>query len=110
MDYGIRLGTYGSNGGSTKALIGQSYRLRDDSTFGERTGLEDHFSDFVGNVQIRPGSYFDFLYRFRINKQTLDPTLSDLTFGAGPPILRINTNYLDIQLYRECIFSTLLFF
>jgi LPS-assembly protein len=97
VDYGIRLGTYGSKGGSTKALIGQSYRLRDDSLFEEKTGLQGHFSDFVGNVQIRPGSYFDAIYRFRLDKEKLSPTLSDVTFSAGSPILRVNTNYLDIQ-------------
>ena len=43
VDYGIRLGTYGSKGGNTTAFIGQSYRLRDDSIFQERSGLEDHF-------------------------------------------------------------------
>lgn len=97
VDYGIRLGTYGSKGGSTTAFIGQSYRLRDDSTFEERSGLEDHFSDYVGNVQIRPGSYFDVLYRFRLDKGNLSPILSDLAFGAGSSILRVNANYLDIE-------------
>jgi len=71
--------------------------LRDDSTFGERSGLKDHFSDFVGNVQIRPGSYFDALYRFRLNKEKFDPVMNDLSLGAGPPILRANINYLEID-------------
>ncbi len=97
VDYGIRLGTYGSRGGNTTAFIGQSYRLRDDSTFEERSGLEDHFSDYVGNVHIRPGSHFDVLYRFRLDKDNLSPALSDLSFGAGNPILRVYTNYIDIE-------------
>lgn len=97
VDYGIRLGTYGSKGGSSAAFIGQSYRLRNDDTFKERSGLEDHFSDFVGNVQIRPSSYFDVLYRFRLNKRKFNPIMSDLSFGAGPPILRVTTNYIEIE-------------
>ncbi len=97
VDYGIRLGTYGSKGGNTTAFIGQSYRLRDDSIFQERSGLEDHFSDYVGNVHIRPGSHFDVLYRFRLDKDNLSPVLSDLSFGAGNPILRVYTNYIDIE-------------
>ena len=97
VDYGIRLGTYGSKGGNTTAFIGQSYRLRDDSIFQERSGLEDHFSDYVGNVQIRPGGHLDVLYRFRLDKDNLSPILSDLSFGAGSPILRVRANYLDIE-------------
>jgi len=97
VDYGIRLGTYGSKGGNTTAFIGQSYRLRDDSIFQERSGLEDHFSDYVGNVQIRPGGHLDVLYRFRLDKGNLSPILSDLYFGAGSPILRVHANYLDIE-------------
>ncbi|MDP6486689.1 MAG: LPS assembly protein LptD, partial [Alphaproteobacteria bacterium] len=97
VDYGIRLGTYGSKGGNATAFIGQSYRLRDDSTFQERSGLEDHFSDYVGNVQIRPGRHLDVLYRFRLDKENLSPILNDLSFGAGPSILRVYTNYIDIE-------------
>jgi len=97
VDYGVLLGTYGSSGGSTTALIGQSYRLRDDSTFSAPSGLEDHLSDLVGYVSINPSHYLDLLYRFRLNRKSYAPTVSDLAFNAGPDIFRVNTNYLAIN-------------
>jgi len=97
MDYGLKLGTYGSKGGETTAFFGQSFRFRDDNSFGIQSGLDGHFSDYVGRVRIAPSSLLNVNYRFRLDKDNLAPIISDLSFNAGPSIFRVYANYLDID-------------
>jgi len=97
IDYGLNTGIYGENGGSVTGFLGQSYRLTSTSIFNTGSGLEDQFSDFVGNVRYSPGDYYDVLYRFRLSKDNLDPRLSELTINAGPPNLRFSGTYVFIS-------------
>ncbi|NQU56659.1 MAG: LPS-assembly protein LptD [Rhodospirillales bacterium] len=97
MDYGLKLGTYGASGGETTAFFGQSFRLREDHAFSSQSGLDGHFSDYVGRVRIAPSSLFNLNYRFRLDKDDLTPIISDLSFNAGPSILNVHANYLSID-------------
>lgn len=97
VNYGLKLGVFGAGGGSTSIFFGQSYRLREDSTFLPGSGLEDHLSDFVGEVEVSPISDLNVIYRTRLNKDDLLAERSELEFGAGPPALHVDVNYFFIR-------------
>ncbi|TCS60116.1 LPS-assembly protein LptD [Varunaivibrio sulfuroxidans] len=94
VNYGIKWGVYGSSGGSTSVLFGQSYRLKADSTFAAGTGLNDRFSDYVGRVHIQPGHLVDLLYRTRIDKKTHAISRNEVRISAGTPAFNISSNYI----------------
>ncbi|MCZ6840124.1 MAG: LPS assembly protein LptD [Alphaproteobacteria bacterium] len=95
--YGLRMGVFGISGGRTTAFIGQSYRVKADSTFEKGSGLEDNFSDFVGRVNISPSDFVDIAYRFRLDHDDLSPRRSEVTLSGGPDWLRVNLGYLSLD-------------
>ena len=97
INYGIRLGAFGANGGRTEVLVGQVYRARVDDTFSPGTGLDAHFSHFVGRVLVSPNEYLDLLYRFRIDNESFALRRSELGFTAGPEWLRVSATYVRLK-------------
>lgn len=67
MNYGVRMGVYGDEGGETEFLIGQSFRFNETSAFAAGSGLEDRQSDVVGSLLIAPNDFIDYTFRFRID-------------------------------------------
>ncbi len=94
VNYGLKWGVFGRKGGSTTILVGQSLRLKDDSTFTKNSGLEDHFSDIVGKVHIAPSNLLDLLYRTRIDKDNLEFRRNEVRLKAGVPAFNISSNYV----------------
>ena len=94
VNYGLKWGVFGRQGGSTTILVGQSFRLKDDSTFARYSGLEDHFSDIVGKVHIAPSNFFDLLYRTRIDQDNLGFRRNEVRLSAGVPAFNISSNYV----------------
>jgi len=90
--YGLRLGNISSNGYSD-GFIGQSYRVRPNNDFAANSGLNDHFSDIVGSLSVRPSSNVKLQYRFRIDKDNFSPRRNELSANAGPSVLNFNLNY-----------------
>ncbi len=97
IDYGVNAGLYGKNGGNITGFLGESYRFEHSSPFLVGSGVEDQLSDFVGRVRISPKANYDVLYRFRLDKDTLQPRRNELSLGAGPPILRFGGSYLFLD-------------
>ncbi len=92
-NYGLKWGVYGEHGGSTTAMLGQSYRLKKDDTFRQGSGLENHFSDYVGKVQMSPGTPLNLLYRTRIDKKTLTFRSNELGLNGRYGYLDYSTNF-----------------
>ncbi len=105
INYGLKWGLIGSKGGHTTVFAGQSYRLKDDDTFSEGSGLEGHLSDFVGRVNISPGSHFDLIYRTRLDKDNLSPKRNEVQITTGPPALKLSTNYVFFDSQDDSEFS-----
>ncbi|MBU0725925.1 MAG: LPS assembly protein LptD [Alphaproteobacteria bacterium] len=103
VDYGVNFGLYGDKGGTSTLFLGQSYRLRDDDTYARGTGLEDNLSDYVGRLLVSPSSYFDLVYRFRLDNETLDFTRNEVSLYAGPSRFRVNLNYLKLPQQAETV-------
>ena len=94
INYGLKWGIFGSGIGRTSAMIGQSYRFKNDDTFAEGSGIEDNFSDFIGVVRVQPASLVDLVYRIRLDKDNLEIRRNELNFTAGVPAFTVNTNYI----------------
>jgi len=90
--YGLHLSANGASGFSD-AFIGQSYRLRRDTSFPEASGLDENFSDFVGRVNVRPNLPARLLYRFRIDKDEFTARRSELLATLGPPAFKLSFDY-----------------
>ena len=94
VNYGVKWGMFGIGGGSSSVFVGQSYRLKADDTFGQGSGLEDNLSDVVGRLTIAPSSSFDLTYRTRLDTERISPRRTEIGFSAGPPALRVNSDYV----------------
>lgn len=97
LNYGLRYGAYGNNGGYIGGLIGQSWRPNPDSVFTEGSGLSETFSDLVGRVTVRPTENVDFIYRFRLDNQTLAAQRNEIGTVVGPAPLRVSLDYAAIN-------------
>ena len=97
INYGVRMGVYGFGGGRSEFMIGQSWRERDDDTFGPQSGLDGHFSDYVGRVLVSPGEYVDLLYRFRLSEEDFTFQRQELGLGIGPDWARLNLTYIQLK-------------
>ncbi len=95
--YGVNWSLHGDQGGVIDAFAGQNYRLRKDNAFGADTGLRDQLSDVVGHLRVSPGSWVDFLYRFRFNPDTGRSRRNEVQASIGPDYFKLNANYLFLD-------------
>ena len=105
VNYGLRWGLFGQGGGRSAVFVGQSYRVKADSTFGADTGLEDNFSDIVARVIVSPGPHLDLMYRTRFDKDNLEIRRNEVRLDGGPATLRLNFNYTFIDRRFESEFA-----
>ena len=106
LNYGIRIGAFDDDIGRTELLVGQVYRARVDDTFAAGSGLDDHFSDYVGRVLVSPAEYLDLLYRFRLDKDGLDVRRSEVGLDAGPDWLRVTASYVQLKDDPDAVVDT----
>ena len=90
--YGLKLGSINPNI-SSDGFVGQSYSVGRNSDFAENSGLNDHFSDIVGRLSLRPSDEIKIQYRFRLDKDNFSARRSEFSTHAGPEILNFNLNY-----------------
>ncbi|MCB2102117.1 MAG: LPS-assembly protein LptD [Rhodobacterales bacterium] len=93
VNYGVRWGLYDRGHRLVNAFVGQSYRVRDDSTFAVGTGLEDNLSDIVGTVEVSPDETLNLFYRTRLT-ESLTPRRNEISIAAGVPLLRASASYV----------------
>lgn len=97
IDYGVNLGLFNDASRGGKVFIGQSWRPREDNTYTAGSGLEHHFSDVVGKVEINPSDVVDLVYRFRLD--TGAPALRRSEFSiithTGPLKMGLDYMFLD---------------
>ncbi|HEY1299823.1 MAG TPA: LPS assembly protein LptD [Stellaceae bacterium] len=105
VDYGGKFGIYDSQGGSYRALVGQSYRAETNPFLPPGSGAVRRLSDVVGRVVLSPNSYLDLIYRFRLDAETLGYRSQQVAVSAGPPNLRVATSFLLVpaQLQSEVV-------
>jgi LPS-assembly protein len=96
VDYGMKFGAYDKDGGSYRALIGQSYRAEANPFIPPGSGADQRLSDVVGRFVLSPSSYLDLLYRFRLDKSTLSNRSTEIGLAVGPSSFRLSGNLLLI--------------
>ncbi len=97
VNYGVRLGLYGQDGGRMTALFGQSARLKDDGAFDAGSGLDNDLSDYVGRIFVQPSSLMDLAYRFRLDREAFAVQRNEVNLAAGPGWLRGRLSYADLE-------------
>jgi LPS-assembly protein len=98
--YGVTVGAFGDKGGSSTVFVGQQYQFHKSALFANatgnpNTGLQDNLSDYVGRIQIKPASFFEVNYRFRLDHENLSPQRSEVDAHLGFPLVSFYTNYID---------------
>ncbi|GGB50677.1 LPS-assembly protein LptD [Tistrella bauzanensis] len=101
VSYGMRLGHYTGDGGQITGLIGQSLRARADDTFSPGSGLDDKVSDYVGRVVVTPDPNLNLYYRFRFDKDTLEPRRTDLGASWIVQQASFDLSYILLQADEE---------
>ena len=108
VNYGMKWSLYGPENMFLSAMVGQSYRIREEKNLNVKdTGFNKHFSDYVGYINM------DFKdvglgYRFRINQETLRHETSETRFYLGRDPLRFNVSYLYLKASHEAVISNAL--
>jgi len=97
VNYGLRFGAYGIGGGHSTALIGQSLRWRGDSTFADKTGIEERRSDYVGRLNVTPNRYFDYVHRFRLDRDRFSIRRNEIDLALGPKSVRFSVGYVALS-------------
>ena len=94
-DYGININYVEDEEQSISAFIGQSYRFSgQDEYFDDNSGLRDERSDVIGKFHYTLGSYADFLYRFRFDKEDFTATRNDISTSFTKDNFWFNTDYI----------------
>ena len=86
VDAAIRGAWHFPNGGQLESLVGRSYRFQEDGgPFYMNSGLQNQASDWVGRVRFMPVPWLQFLGRTRLDGETFERRLIDLstTFSQG---------------------------
>jgi LPS-assembly protein len=94
---GLKASTHGATGGYSTVTVGQVFRVRDDDTFANQTGLDDHRSDYVTALTIAPSAFFDLTNRLRLDRNTFSLRRNEIYFSIGPEYLRFNTSYISLE-------------
>lgn len=97
INYGVRLGFYGLDGGRATALFGQSLREDKSALFEPGSGLEHRLSDYVGQVHFQPSPLIDLSLRFRLDHRDAVVRRNELDLSAGPSWLRGRVGFVDLH-------------
>jgi len=96
--------TYGAEWNYTRpkleirSIIGQSYRLSSEPTIlPPGTGLSDRFSDYVGRVSVRYGSFIEITERFRLDKDNLAVRRNEIDATIGSRTTYAEVGYLKLN-------------
>ena len=83
---GLRYRYVDNRGPEASVTFGQSYRLQDDDSFSEASGLRDKVSDYVGRIGLEPSRNLALTYRFRLDNKDFSFARNEVnaTTGIGP--------------------------
>ena len=82
----------------TELLFGQSYRVEaEPDLFFAGTGLDDTFSDFIGQVAVQYADWVDIEQRLRLDRSSLEIRRNEVEAVIGPERLRVTAGYLRLD-------------
>jgi LPS-assembly protein len=80
---GLRMAAYNASGGSAEVLFGQVFRVSNNGTFAENTGLENNASDYVGRINLSPIQNFSITHRFRLDRKSFRFARNEVSLNAS---------------------------
>ncbi len=96
LNYGVNFGFYGSEGGYTSLLVGQSLYESSDTGFSQGSGLENQVSDYVARLIVQPNEYFSYTQRVRIDQDDLELARHELDLRVGSDKNWFEVGYLSL--------------
>lgn len=92
---GVRYSVYGAGGGQASVLFGESFRLKEDTSFAAASGLRDQKSDYVGAIQVSPNDNLLAIHRFRLRQDNFKFSRNefDLLARTGPLTTQLGYAY-----------------
>jgi LPS-assembly protein len=84
VNAGFRAAAYFDEG-FVEAIIGESFRLHEDDSFTEESGLRGQQSDYVGRLTLQPTNDVRVVHRFRINQQDYSFERNEVYAEASDP-------------------------
>lgn len=84
INAGVRAAAYFDEG-FVEAIIGESFRLHEDDSFTQESGLRGEQSDYVGRLTIQPTSSMRVVHRFRINQEDYSFERNEVYAEAADP-------------------------
>lgn len=96
VNYGLRYGAFIPGTGRLEMMGGQSWTPAPEGLFTDASGLAQEFSDYVGRIGLEAGPNLGLLYRFRLDKDTLQANRYELAARVGPPALQVGVSYIGL--------------
>lgn len=97
ISYGVNWSAYGESYGRTSIFLAQSYEFDKEDSFAAAESRGGNLTDYVGRIYAQPNKYFNMNYRFKLDKDDLDITYSELSSRIGPQILSAYISYIYFQ-------------
>lgn len=96
-NYGLRGGVGSASLGEVNFLLGQTYRVKRERNFDVNSGLDDHFSDYVGRVGYKSTDIFDISYRFRFDRDSFSPQRNAVNAHLDLSPVQFDIDYLALD-------------
>jgi LPS-assembly protein len=94
---GLRAAAYLNQGGLIELLVGQNFRLEEDSAFPPDSGLGDQASDYVGRLTVNPDKHLAFTHRFRLDRDDLSARRNEIYLDANYKHFDLNASYVRLS-------------
>lgn len=96
LNYGAEWSIYTNKKTVFSALLGQSYRFKEDETMTNLMGGHTHLSDYVGRMSIGY-DYINLAYRFRLDEDNLTVKKNEITLTGGGDPLKLGIDYVYLK-------------
>lgn len=90
-------GAFDLSGGSLEAFLGQSFRFTEEGDSYPGSGVDDHMSDIVGSLDLRPNEWMDASYSFALDNDDLGANRHEVSASVGQPVFRPRASYLFLD-------------
>lgn len=96
LNYGLKFSTTLKSGGTGYMFFGQSHSFSEPSSTLNTTGLDRKWSDYFGHIGLTFTPYADLRYRFRLDRNSLEPNRSELVGRFGTPLFNVTVDYISL--------------
>lgn len=96
VNYGLRGSVFDVYNGDVNFVLGQNYRTKEDPNFGASSGLDSHFSDYVGMIGYNMGDRLGLNYRFRVDNNSFSFNRNSVGARVDINPVKFDLDYLSV--------------